>query len=67
MAGACASEYWAGLGVNHPLLDVKCVGQWQPAKKLRSSSKKELEKTMMKLEGSLQQKEDSASDTSESE
>ena len=57
MSGACAADYWAGPGVNRPALDGKGVGVHHTSKKSLSSSKKELEKRVVKLEHALRRSE----------
>ena len=58
MSGACAADYWAGPGINKPALDGNgvSVSKCKP-KKSSKSSKRELEKRVVKLERVLQEKE----------
>ena len=55
-SGACAPDYWAGPGVNRPALDGKGVSELKTAKKSKPSTKKGLEKRLLKLERALQEK-----------
>ena len=55
-SGACAADYWAGPGINRPALDGNGVSERQTAKKSGSSSKRDLEKRILKLERRLQKK-----------